>query len=434
MKQWLERQFKLSEFHSNVRTELLAGLTTFVTMAYVLATVPTMMESAGLDKHVMFTVLILLVILTTCAMAFYTNRPFALAPGLGSVGIVTAMIANDGIAPDVAAGVIFWSGVLFIVISFLGLREAVVRVIPVSLKHAVSAGIGLFIALLGAKNCGLIVANEAKKSLGFGDLTAPTVIVAVIGFVILLILKTRSVPGDMILAIALTTLVGIPFGVTKMPESLFTMPANIGGQFLHVDFLGALNFAYIPFLIALFVPDFFSTFGTVLGVGAKAGYLDEDGNLPGIDKCFKVDAVATSFGALFGMPSMTTYLESSAGVEAGGKTGLTVVFTSIFFGLALILAPIALMIPSAATAPVLMYIGINMLGAMRNIKFNDLTEAFPAYVCIVFTIFGNNIANGICAALPTYVIMKISAGKIKEIRPVMWILVAVCLLYFYSIL
>lgn len=435
MKQWLERQFKLSEFHSNVRTELLAGLTTtFVTMAYVLATVPNMMESAGLDKHVMFTVLILLVILTTCAMAFYTNRPFALAPGLGSVGIVTAMIANDGIAPDVAAGVIFWSGVLFIVISFLGLREAVVRVIPVSLKHAVSAGIGLFIALLGAKSCGLIVANEAKKSLGFGDLTAPTVIVAVIGFVILLILKTRSVPGDMILAIALTTLVGIPFGVTKMPESLFTMPANIGGQFLHVDFLGALNFAYIPFLIALFVPDFFSTFGTVLGVGAKAGYLDEDGNLPGIDKCFKVDAVATSFGALFGMPSMTTYLESSAGVEAGGKTGLTVVFTSIFFGLALILAPIALMIPSAATAPVLMYIGINMLGAMRNIKFNDLTEAFPAYVCIVFTIFGNNIANGICAALPTYVIMKISAGKIKEIRPVMWILVAVCLLYFYSIL
>ena len=434
MKQWLERQFKLSEFHSNVRTELLAGLTTFVTMAYVLATVPNMMESAGLDKHVMFTVLILLVILTTCAMAFYTNRPFALAPGLGSVGIVTAMIANDGIAPDVAAGVIFWSGVLFIVISFLGLREAVVRVIPVSLKHAVSAGIGLFIALLGAKSCGLIVANEAKKSLGFGDLTAPTVIVAVIGFVILLVLKTRSVPGDMILAIALTTLVGIPFGVTKMPESLFTMPANIGGQFLHVDFLGALNLAYIPFLIALFVPDFFSTFGTVLGVGAKAGYLDEDGNLPGIDKCFKVDAVATSFGALFGMPSMTTYLESSAGVEAGGKTGLTVVFTSIFFGLALILAPIALMIPSAATAPVLMYIGINMLGAMRNIKFNDLTEAFPAYVCIVFTIFGNNIANGICAALPTYVIMKISAGKIKEIRPVMWILVAVCLLYFYSIL
>lgn len=434
MKQWIEKQFRLSEFHSNVKTELLAGLTTFVTMAYVLATVPNMMESAGLDKHVMFTVLIMLVVLTSCAMALYTNRPFALAPGLGSVGIVTAMMANDGIAPEITAGVIFWSGVLFISISFLGLREAVVKVIPVSLKHAVSAGIGLFIALLGAKSCGLVIANEAKKCLGFGDLTSPAVIVAVLGFMVLLILKTRKVPGNMILAIIITTLIGIPFGVTQLPESLFTMPANIGEQFMRVDFLGALNFAYIPFLIALFVPDFFSTFGTVLGVGAKAGYLDENGNLPGIDKCFKVDAVATSFGALFGMPSMTTYLESSAGVEAGGKTGLTVIFTSVFFALALFLAPIALMIPSAATAPVLMYIGINMLSAMKNIRFDDTTEAFPAFVCIVFTIFGNNIANGICAALPTYVIMKIASGKVKEIRPVMWILVAVCLLYFYTIL
>ena len=428
MKQWLEKHFKLSEYHTDVKTELIAGLTTFVTMAYVLATVPNMLASAGLDKHVMFTVLILLVILTTCAMAFYTNRPFALAPGLGSVGIVTAMIANDGISPAVTAGVIFFSGVLFIAISFLGLREAVVKVIPVSLKHAVSAGIGLFIALLGAKSCGLIIANQAKNSLGFGDLKSPEVIVAVIGFIILLILKTRNVPGNMILAIVLTTLVGIPFGVTALPDSLFTMPANIGSQFMRVDFIGALNFAYIPFLIALFVPDFFSTFGTVLGVGAKAGYL------PGIDKCFKVDAVATSFGALFGMPSMTTYLESSAGVEAGGKTGLTVIFTSVFFGLSLILAPVALMIPSAATAPVLMYIGINMLGAMKNIRFDDITEAFPAFVCIAFTIFGNNIANGICAALPTYVVMKLTAGKGREIRPVMWILVAVCLLYFYSIL
>ena len=434
MRQWLEKQFKLSEFHTNIKTELLAGITTFVTMAYVLATVPNMLESARLDKHVMFTVLILLVILTTCAMALYTNRPFALAPGLGSVGIVTAMMANDGIAPSLTAGVIFWSGVLFIAISFLGLREAVVRVIPVSLKHAVSAGIGLFIALLGAKSCGLIIANEAKKSLGFGDLRSPEVIVTVIGFIILLILKSRKIQGDMILAIAATTIVGIPFGVTKMPESLLTMPAGIGGQFMNIDFMGALNFAYIPFLIALFVPDFFSTFGTVLGVGAKAGYLDEDGNLPGIDRCFKVDAIATSFGALFGMPSMTTYLESSAGVEAGGKTGLTVIFTSILFGLALLLAPVALMIPSAATAPVLIYIGINMLGAMRNIKYDDLTEAFPAFVCIAFTIFGNNIANGICAALPSYLIMKIASGKIKEVRPAMWILVAVCLLYFYSIL
>lgn len=434
MKKWLEKQFQLSSYGTNVKTELLAGLTTFVTMAYVLATVPSLLGNAGLDRNVMFTAMILLIILTTCAMAFYTNRPFALAPGLGSVGIVASMISNEGISAPVAAGVIFWSGVLFILISFLGLREAVVRTIPVSLKQAVSAGIGLFIALLGAKNCGLIVADADKNNLAFGDLASPSVIVAVIGFIILLVIRTRNVPGGMILAILITTVIGIPFGVTELPSSPFSLPAGIGSQFMNIDFIGALDFAYIPFLIALFIPDFFSTFGTVLGVGAKAGYLDEDGNLPGIDKCFKVDAIATSFGALFGMPSMTTYLESSAGVEAGGKTGLTVIFTSIFFALSLFLSPLALIIPSAATGPILIFIGINMLSSMSKIHYEDLTEAVPAFICIAFTIFANNIANGICAAIPDYFIMKIAAGKVKELSPVMYIMVAVCLLYFYTLI
>lgn len=434
MKKWLEKQFQLSSYGTNVKTELLAGLTTFVTMAYVLATVPSLLGNAGLDRNVMFTAMILLIILTTCAMAFYTNRPFALAPGLGSVGIVASMISNEGISAPVAAGVIFWSGVLFILISFLGLREAVVRTIPVSLKQAVSAGIGLFIALLGAKNCGLIVADADKNNLAFGDLASPSVIVAVIGFIILLVIRTRNVPGGMILAILITTVIGIPFGVTELPSSPFSLPAGIGSQFMNIDFIGALDFAYIPFLIALFIPDFFSTFGTVLGVGAKAGYLDEDGNLPGIDKCFKVDAIATSFGALFGMPSMTTYLESSAGVEAGGKTGLTVIFTSIFFALSLFLSPLALIIPSAATGPILIFIGINMLSSMSKIHYEDLTGAVPAFICIAFTIFANNIANGICAAIPAYFIMKIAAGKVKELSPVMYIMVAVCLLYFYTLI
>lgn len=434
MKKWLEKQFQLSSYGTNVKTELLAGLTTFVTMAYVLATVPSLLGNAGLDRNVMFTAMTLLIILTTCAMAFYTNRPFALAPGLGSVGIVASMISNEGISAPVAAGVIFWSGVLFILISFLGLREAVVRTIPVSLKQAVSAGIGLFIALLGAKNCGLIVADADKNNLAFGDLASPSVIVAVIGFIILLVIRTRNVPGGMILAILIATVIGIPFGVTELPSSPFSLPAGIGSQFMNIDFIGALDFAYIPFLIALFIPDFFSTFGTVLGVGAKAGYLDEDGNLPGIDKCFKVDAIATSFGALFGMPSMTTYLESSAGVEAGGKTGLTVIFTSIFFALSLFLSPLALIIPSAATGPILIFIGINMLSSMSKIHYEDLTEAVPAFICIAFTIFANNIANGICAAIPAYFIMKIAAGKVKELSPVMYIMVAVCLLYFYTLI
>ena len=239
-------------------------------------------------------------------------------------------------------------------------------------------------------------------------------LLALIGFLLILITKQMRVPGYMIFSILITTLVGIPMGLTRMPEAFFMAPSSPFGQFMKIDFLGALQFAYLPFLIAMFVPDFFSTFGTALGVGAKAGFLDEDGNLPGIDKVFKVDAVATALGSLFCMPCMTTYLESSSGVEAGGKTGLTPISTSVCFAFTLLLTPFALMIPSAATAPALIIIGVGMLSSMRNINYDDFTESFPAFICVAFTIFANNIANGICVALPVYVVLKLASGKIKE--------------------
>ena len=433
MSTWLEKQFHLKEYQTSARTEIIAGLTTFIAMAYVLATVPNMLGNAGLDKGAVLTLMILLIIGTSLAMALVTNRPFALAPGLGSVSIVAGMMANDGVSPEHAAGVIFWSGIIFCVISFLGMREAVVKVIPKSLKAAVTAGVGLFIALLGAKQCGLVVANEAKSALGFGDLTSPTVILALIGFVLIMIAKVRKIPGGMILAILITTLIGIPMGITTVPESIVSLPLSPAPQLFRIDFLGSLKFAYIPFLIALFIPDFFSTFGTVLGVGGMAGYLDENGDLPGIDKCFRVDAVATVAGGLFGIPSMTTYFESSAGVEAGGRTGLTVVGTCIGFVLALFLAPLALMIPSAATAPALISIGVGMLNSMRQVNYSDYTEAFPAFLCIAFTLFGNNIANGICVAIPVYLLLKLISGKVKEINAVLIIVTAVCGLYFYTL-
>ena len=405
---WIDRQFHLAEHGTTVRTEILAGITTFVTMAYVLGTVPNIMANAGLDRGVMLTSMILLIIVTTVAMALVTNRPFALAPGLGSVAIVSGMIANSGISPEITAGVIFWSGV--------------------------SSGVGLFIALLGCKNAGLIIALEGKNNLAFGDLSSPSVLLALIGFLLILITKQMRVPGYMIFSILITTLVGIPMGLTRMPEAFFMAPSSPFGQFMKIDFLGALQFAYLPFLIAMFVPDFFSTFGTALGVGAKAGFLDEDGNLPGIDKVFKVDAVATALGSLFCMPCMTTYLESSSGVEAGGKTGLTPISTSVCFAFTLLLTPFALMIPSAATAPALIIIGVGMLSSMRNINYDDFTESFPAFICVAFTIFANNIANGICVALPVYVVLKLASGKIKEMPKIMYVLLGVCVLYFYSII
>lgn len=434
IKQFIEKQFHLTENHTTVRQEMIAGITTFVTMAYVLATIPGILEPIGYSKASILTAMILLIALTTIAMAFYTNRPFALAPGLGSVGIIASFVVNDGVDPNVAAGVIFLSGVLFVLVSFLGLRDAVVKAIPKSMKHAISAGVGLFIALLGAKTVGLIVANSKKNCLAFGNLTDPAVIVTIIGFVIIMILKAKKVKGDLFIGIILTTIIGIPFGITKLPASIVSSPASIKGMALNINVLSSLKIAYIPILISLFIPDFFSTVGTVLGVGGEAGYLDEDGNMPGIDKCFKVDAVATCIGGLFGMPNMTTYMESSAGVAVGGRTGLTVVFTSILFLLSAFFAPLALMIPKAATSAALIYTGVHMLSNMKHIDYSDLSEYLPAFLCIVFTIFANNIANGICVAIPAYVILHIANGKMKEVSMAMYIMTVVCILYFATMI
>lgn len=434
IERYIEKQFKLSQYKTTIKTEIIAGITVFATMAYVLATIPSMMSQAGFDKGVVLTAMIMLIVATTVGMALYTNRPFVLAPGLGSVGVFAAtMVAADGIPVDIAAGVIFWSGILFVIISFVGLREAIVKVIPLSIKIAISAGIGLFIALLGFKSAGIVVANAAKNTLGFGDLTQPTVLLAVIGFIILIIFEARRVKGGMIIAIILTTLVGIPLGVTVVPEQWLMMPSGLSDIAFNIDIIGALDVAYLPFLFAFFVPDFFSTFGTVIGVSAKAGYLDKDGNLPGIDKCFHVDAIATTVGSLFCMPCMTTYLESAAGVEAGGKTGLTAISTAVMFLMMLLITPVALMIPAAATAPALMYIGMNMLSGMKNIDYSDLTEYFPAFVCVTLTIFSNNVANGIAAAVITYVILKLAAGKAKSVPKTMYILSVILCYYFYTV-
>ena len=426
--------FQLKQHGTTVKTEILAGLTTFLTMAYVLGTIPNMMSATGMVPGAILTSMILLIIVTSVAMGIVTNRPFALAPGLGSVAIVSGMVAHEGLTLEVTSAIIIISGVLFLLISYLGLRDKVVNAIPRSLKQSVSAGVGLFIAMLGARNAGLIIAQEGRNRLTFGDLTAPSVVLCLIGFIMILVFRQLRIQGYMIIAILLATIIGIPMGLTTLPDKWFVLPENPFTHLGKMDFVGALNVAYIPFLIALFVPDFFSTLGTALGVGGKAGFLDENGNLPGIDRVFKVDATATVLGGFFVMPCMTTYLESSAGVEAGGKTGLTSISTSFFFALTLLFTPVALMIPSAATAPALIIIGVGMLNSMAKIDYNDYTESFPAFLCIAFTVFANNIANGICVAIPTYVILKIAKGDFKKIPVSMYVLCVVCFLYFASII
>ena len=433
MNEWLISRFKLNEFHSSISTEIIAGITTFATMAYVLAVVPGMMAGAGLPAGAILTAMVAMIVITTLGMALYTNRPFVLAPGLGSVAIFSiTMVQLQKIPVETAAALVFLSGVLFIIVTVFGIRDAIVDLIPKGIKISISAGVGLFIAVIGLRNAHIIAANAKKTALSFADLTQPTVIVAVIGMVVLLILQSRSVKGSALLSIIAATLVGLPLGVTHLPASMFSSPESIMDVAFRFDLMSALDLKYIPYLFAFFLPDFFSSFGTALGVGGRAGFLDENGDLPGLHKVFLVDSLAATLGSFFTIPVLITYLESSAGVEAGGRTGLTAATAAILFLLVLAVTPVALMIPAAATAPVLVYVGISMMKGLRNLDYDNMAECIPAFLCIALGIFTFNVGNGIAAAFIAYVIIRTSSGEARQLKIGHYLLALVLMYYFYS--
>ncbi|MDD1782580.1 NCS2 family permease [Enterovibrio sp. ZSDZ35] len=419
--------------NTNLKTEVIAGLTTFATMAYMIAVVPNMMSKGGIPFNSALTVTVLMTVITTIAMALYTNRPFVLGPGLGSVAIFSYTLLGNDVPLSIAAGIVFISGVLFMAVSFLGVRDFVVRIIPHSVKVSVGVGIGLFIALLGFKQAGVIIADPKKNVLIFGDLSSPEVVLAIVGFFMVLLFVSRKIQGGIILAVLATTVISIPLGITAIPDTFFSVPGSIADMTFQLDVMGALSPVYLPFLLAFFIPDFFSTLGALLGIGAQAGYLDKDGNLPGIEKNFHVDSSATTFGALFSCPVLTTYVESSAGVEAGGRTGFTALVTAACFSLTLFLAPLAGMIPTVATAPVLMYIGIAMMSSMKKINYDDITEYLPAFVCVVMSVFSFNAGNGIAAAMLVYAFLKLATGRYKEDHWSVYVIAASMIYYFYII-
>lgn len=424
----IDRFFKLREHDTRLRTEVIAGLTTFATMAYIVAVIPGMLSKAGVPFDAALTVTLLMSMVTTLAMGLYTNRPFVLGPGLGSTAIFSFTLLGGGIPLSVAAGIVFISGVVFMLVSFLGVRDFIVRVIPQSVKVAVGVGIGLFIALLGFKQAGLVVANADKNVLNLGNLNSPVALVTLAGTLLMFALTARRVPGGLILGMAIITLLGLPLGLTDWPGHLFSWPAGVGGMAFELDVMEALKPVYLPFLLAFFIPDFFSTLGTLLGVGGRAGYLDAQGNLPGIDKNFHVDSSTTVLGSVFSCPVLTTYLESAAGVEAGGRTGLTAVIAAVGFGLALFVAPLAAMIPTAATAPVLIVIGLGMMTAMKDVNYTDVTQYLPAFVCVAITLFSFNAGNGIAASLILYAFLKIVMGRWREDH---WAIYPIALLMLY---
>jgi len=430
----LEKRFKFLDNGTNLKTELIAGLTTFATMSYVLATIPNMLEGAGLNRASILTALIIFIIICSIAMALYTNRPFALAPGLSSVAIIGTALPQMNMPVEVAFGLVFLSGLIFVIISFVGIREIVVKAIPASVKISISAGIGLYISLIGLKMAGVVVANPKNNTLNLGDMTTAKSILFVIGFLLILVLEARKIKGSLILAILIVTIIGIPMGVTKVPTNLINIPTGISDISFKIDILGALKPEYFPWIFTFFVPDFFGTMGIILGIANRAGWLDKDGNMQDIDRCFKVDSLSTVAGSFFCMPVMTTYLESASGVEDGGRTGMTALFTSFLFALTLLFTPIALMVPGVATAPVLTIIGFQMLSSMKSVNYNDKTESLPAFIAVAMTIFTFNIATGLSLSVLSYIILKVFSGKAKEIPKAMYGLALVLLYYLYTLI
>ena len=411
MKEFLENRFHLSDSNTNVRTELLAGVTTFATMAYILIVQASMMVAAGMNGAGVMLATALISGLATLAMGLYAKSPFALAPGMGTNAILAYTLVAQGICTwQQGLGIVFISGCFFVLLSLFKVREKVVETIPKVLKVGVGASVGAFLIRLSLANAGMINVSGSSfaLNLNFAD---PAVLLSWIGLAITLLLyflriringKTYHLRGALLVSIFLITIIGIFMGQVQLPASIITTNAvsSLSDVMFKLDIRGALNPALFTFMLMFFMSDFFSTLGTALGVAGKAGMLDENGDLPTIGKIFLVDSTATVVGALSGLTTVTTYVESASGVEAGGRTGLTAVTTAICFFLSMLFAPLFLMVPTAATAPALIIIGISMMQTLKDVDFKSV-EWFPVGLMIIVSIFGG-IANGIALGLVTY--------------------------------
>lgn len=431
---FLEKYFKLKEHGTDVKTEMLAGLTTFVTMGYIIFVNPTFLAAAGIDHGAAITATIIASAFATLVMGLYANFPIALAPGMGvnaffAYGIVLGM----GIPWQTALGAVFISGVIFLILTITKARQAIIRAVPQSLRSAIAVGIGLFIALIGFKNAGIVEANP-DTLVQIGDLTNPAVMVALFGLVFTGLLVTKKIKGSFLIGILVTTVIAMIFKVdTALPTGLgdfIGSPPSIGPTFGQLDIGAALGIGLITVVFSLTFVDLFDTLGTFMGVTRKAGLMDKDGNVPGMDRALTADSVGTMAGAVVGTSTTTSYIESAAGIEEGGRTGLTAVTTGILFLLALFFAPLVGLVPGVATAPVLILVGIFMMSDVVNIKFDDFTESFPAFLTFILMPFTFSIANGIAVGFTAYAIIKTITGKSKDVGIVMYVLMVLFIVQF----
>lgn len=425
----LERYFQLSAHGTTVRTELLAGLTTFLTMAYIIFVNPDILSAAGMPKDAVFVATCLAAALGSAIMGLYANYPIALAPGMGlNAYFAFAVVKGMGLTWQVALGAVFISGLLFILVSLFKLREAIVNAIPRSLKFAISAGIGLFLAIIGLKNAGIIAAHPATF-VTLGDLHQPGPVLAVIGFFLIVALEQRKVPGAIIIGILAVTVAAIAMGLTPF-GGVVAMPPSIMPTFMQMDVAGAFNVGLVTVILTFFIVELFDASGTLIGVAHRAGLLDKDGKLPRLKRALLADSTAIAAGAVLGTSSTTAYIESAAGTSVGGRTGLTAVTVAVLFLAALVFAPLAGTVPAYATAPALCYVAVLMLRGLSEIAWDDLTESAPAVVTAITMPFTFSIAHGIAFGFISYAAIKLLAGRAKELPPMVAVIALLFVLKF----
>lgn len=420
---FFEKQFKLKEHGTDVKTEFIAGLTTFMTMAYILIVNPIILSGAGMDFGAVFTATALASVVATCVMAFGANLPFVLAPGMGlNAFFASTVVVAMGYSWQFALTAVFLEGIIFLILTFFNVREAIIDSIPMNIKKAISVGIGLFIAIIGFVTSGIIV-GDGPNVLSLGHITSGAPLLALIGIIITGFLLAKNVRGAIFIGILLTTVIGFPLGITSFPEgSIVSMPASPIFWAFEFDKIFTIDML-IVLLTFLFV-DMFDTIGTLIGVSTKAGMLDENGKVPGVKAALFADAVGTTFGAMIGTSTVTTYVESASGVAEGGRTGLTALSGAFFFFIALFLSPLFIMVPAAATAPALIIVGLFMMSPVKEIDLDDFTEAIPAFLTIVMMPFAYSIAEGIVFGIVSYAALKLLTGRGKEC-PVVTYLIAV---------
>jgi len=419
-----EKIFKLKSNNTSVSREILAGVTTFVTMAYIIFVNPQMMAVSGMDLGASFVGTCLAASIACIIMGIYSNWPVSLAPGMGLNAFFTYTVVGEmGYSWEVALGAVFLAGVLFFIMSVTSLRRWMLDSIPLNLRVAMGAGVGLFIGFIGLKNGGLIVSNDATF-LSLGDLTNLETLLAAFGFLIICSLSVRNVPGAILIGVMLVTISGIFLELVEF-ERLVAMPPSIAPTLMKMDVLGALDIAMLSVIMSFLFVNLFDTAGTLLGVATRAKIIDEHGNARNFDKALKADSGSSIFGTFFGCSPVTSYVESSAGVEAGGRTGLTTVVVGILFLIAIFFSPLAAIVPAYATAGALIYVSILMMSGMEKLNWSDLTELLPALVIIVMIPLTFSIANGIALGFLSYVVLKISNGEIKNISSGAWFLTVV---------